>query len=125
MELAGKTIAIITDNMFNEYEFIYPFYRLQEAGARVRVVASSAPTTFHSKLGLSANSDVAVKEVSPDDYDGLVIPGGYAPDIMRRDELMVKLVRDIFNQNKPVAAICHAGWMLVSAQSLTFARSLG
>ncbi len=115
MELAGKTIAIIIDNMFNEYELIYPYYRLQEAGARVQVVATSAPATFHSKLGLTANSDLAVKEVSADDFDGLVIPGGYAPDIMRRDELLVKLVRDIFNQDKPVAAICHAGWMLVSA----------
>ncbi|RJX34478.1 MAG: type 1 glutamine amidotransferase [Desulfarculus sp.] len=119
MELAGKKIAIMAADLFNDYEFVYPYYRLQEAGAQVQVVGSSAPTTFHSKLGLSATSEAAAGNVSADDYHGLVIPGGYAPDIMRRDEFMVKLVKDIFNQGKPVGAICHAGWMLVSAGVLT------
>ncbi|MEW5914243.1 MAG: type 1 glutamine amidotransferase domain-containing protein [Thermodesulfobacteriota bacterium] len=119
MELKGKKIAIMADDLFNDYEFVYPFYRLQEAGAKVQVVGASAPVTYHSKLGLTATSEAAAKDVSPDDYHGLVIPGGYAPDIMRRDEFMVKLVKGIFNQGKPVGAICHAGWMLISAGILT------
>ena len=115
MELAGKSVAIMVADMFNEYEFVVPYYRMLEAGAKVTVVASSAPTTFHSKVGLIATSDVAAKDVSADDFDGLIIPGGYAPDMMRRDEMMVKLVREMYSQNKVVAAICHAGWMLASA----------
>ena len=119
MELAGKKIAILIADMFNDYEFVVPYYRLLEAGAQVTVVADSAPATFQGKDGLSATSDAAAKDVAAEDFDGLVIPGGYAPDIMRRHESMVALVRNIFNQGKPVAAICHAGWMLVSAGVLS------
>ncbi|MCB2190943.1 MAG: type 1 glutamine amidotransferase [Deltaproteobacteria bacterium] len=118
MPLSGKSIAILTEDLFNEFEFIYPFYRLQEAGAAVTVVGSGGGMTYRAKSGLAIVSDKGSGEVSAGDFDGLVIPGGYAPDHMRRHKATVDLVRDIFTAGKPVGAICHAGWMLASAEVL-------
>ena len=115
MELQGKTIAIPVEDMYNEFEFWYPYYRLREAGAAVTVVGSGRTDTFKSKAGLPVTADVSADRVSAADFHGIVIPGGYAPDLMRRFPAMVKLVRDINDQGKVVAAICHAGWMLASA----------
>ena len=115
MELPGKRIAIPTEEMYNEFELWYPYYRLKEAGAEVVVVGSGRTKTFLSKVGLPVTVDANADQVSADEFDGMVIPGGYAPDHMRRYPAMVKLVRDIYGQGKVVAAICHAGWMLTSA----------
>jgi len=122
MPLTGKTIAVLTEDMFNEFELIYPYYRLQEAGARVLVIGSAGGKTYRSKSGLSFSSDKGSGEVSAAEFDGLVIPGGYAPDHMRRHPATVQLVKDIFAAGKPVAAICHAGWMLASAEVLAGRR---
>lgn len=119
MELAGKKIAILVEQLYNEFELWYPYYRLKEAGAEVILVGPEAGKDYASKGGLTATSDMAAEDVSAADVDGLVIPGGYAPDHMRRCEAMVKLVWNVFDAKKPVAAICHAGWMLASACVLT------
>ena len=115
MELNGKKIALLIEDMYNEYEVIYPYYRLQEAGAEVVVVGSGAKEVHQSKMGLTVSVDAVAYDVGPDDFDGVVIPGGYAPDMMRRYPAMVGLVKGLFDQGKVVAAICHAGWMLASA----------
>jgi len=115
MELAGRKIVILVETLYNEFEFWYPYYRLKEAGATVTVVGSGSADVYPSKSGLPARADVAADQVSATDYDGLVIPGGYAPDHMRRHPAMVDLVRAFAAAGKPVAAICHAGWMLASA----------
>jgi protease I len=115
MELKGKRVAIPAEDMYNEFELWYPYYRLKEAGAEVTLVGSGRTDTFKSKSGLPVTVDTSADKVSADDFDGMVIPGGYAPDHMRRYPAMVDLVKNIFNQGKPVAAICHAGWMLCSA----------
>ena len=115
MELNGKKVIILLEDMYNEFEFWIPYYRLKEAGAEVTVVGSGRAQVFKSKVGLPAAVDTDAEKVSAADFDGLVIPGGYAPDHMRRYPAMVKLVKDIFEAGKPVAAICHAGWMLASA----------
>ena len=101
--------------MFNEYELIYPYYRLQEAGAEVVRVGPKAKLVYRSKLGLPTKSDMGMDQVEATEFDGIVIPGGYAPDHMRRHQKMVELVRDLDEQGKLVAAICHAGWMLASS----------
>ena len=101
--------------MYNEYELWYPYYRLIEAGADVTLVGSGSAENYKSKSGLEVSVDTSADHVSTADYDGIVIPGGYAPDLMRRYPSMVKLVRDFFEAGKVVAAICHAGWMLASA----------
>ncbi len=115
MELSGKRFVILVDTQFNDHEFWYPYFRLKEAGAEVTVVASAAGKTYEGKYGTPAKADKTPAEISVADYAGIIIPGGYAPDHMRRDQNMVSLVRAFDQQGKIVAAICHAGWMLVSA----------
>src|SRR3970040_1790404 len=114
LRLKGKRCAILAENMYQEMELWVPYYRLKEEGAEVKVVAPEKKT-YTSKLGYPVNADVAAAEVSSTDFDGVVIPGGYAPDMMRRYPAMLKLVKDCFAKGKPVAAICHAGWVPISA----------
>ncbi len=118
MELKGKRVAIPVESMFNTFEFWYPYYRLKEAGAQVIVVGSGSATTYTGKPGTDVKVDVSIDQVSATDFDGIVIPGGYAPDMMRRYPKMVQLVKDLYDAGKLVAAICHAGWMLASAKIL-------
>ena len=119
MELQGKKVAIPVESLFNTFEFWYPYYRLKEAGAEVTVVGSGSAETYTGKPGTEVKVDTSIDQVSAADFDGMVIPGGYAPDIMRRYPKMVQLVKDLFEGGKVVAAICHAGWMLASAEILS------
>ncbi len=118
MKLSGKKILILVEEMFNTHEFWYPYYRLQEAGCEVVVVGSGSKETYTGKPGTEVKVDANADQVAAADYDGIVIPGGYAPDLMRRYPKMVQLVRDFYASGKVVAAICHAGWMLASAEIL-------
>lgn len=118
MELSGKKMVIAVENMFNTHEFWYPFFRLKEAGCEVVVMGSGSAETYSGKPGTEVTVDVNADQVSAADYNGIVIPGGYAPDFMRRYPKMVQLVRDFNADGKVVAAICHAGWMLASAEIL-------
>ena len=122
MELSGKRIAILIEDLYNEFEFWYPYYRMKEAGAQVTVVGTGAKE-YHSKIGLPAPGGTKVEAVSVADFDAVIVPGGYAPDRMRRDPALLKLVKDSFDQGKIVAAICHAGWVLVSAGILKGKRA--
>lgn len=115
MELSGKRIAILAENQYQEMELWYPYYRFIEAGARVDVVAPEAGKSYSSKLGYPVKATVAVSEAEASQYDAVVVPGGFAPDYMRRTPAMVEFVRRANEQGKVVAAICHAGWMLASA----------
>jgi protease I len=117
-ELQGKRAAVLVEQMYQEMEVWYPVYRLREAGCKVTLVGPEAGQTYPSKLGYPVKSDKAAKDVSADDFDLLVIPGGYAPDHMRRCEAMIKLVSTMAEQGKPVAAICHGPWVLCSTQAL-------
>jgi protease I len=117
--LEGKKVIILVEEMFNVFEFWYPFYRLKEEGVEVTVVGSGSAEVYTGKPGTQAKADVSADEVSAEEFDGIIIPGGYAPDMMRRYPAMIKLVKDFYTGNKPVAAICHAGWMLVSAGILS------
>ncbi|MBI4504786.1 MAG: type 1 glutamine amidotransferase [Chloroflexi bacterium] len=114
MTLHGTRVAVLAENMYQELELWYPVYRLREEGADVCIVGPSK-TQYASKLGYPVKADAAAEDVSAADFDAVVVPGGYAPDYMRRSAAMVRLVREAHQQGKVVAAICHAGWMLVSA----------
>jgi protease I len=118
MELQGKRAAVLVEQLYQEMELWYPVYRLREGGCKVTIVGPEAGHTYASKAGYPAKSDKAAKDVSADDFDMLVIPGGYAPDHMRRSEPMVRLVSAMAEQGKPIAAICHGPWMLCSTQAL-------
>jgi len=115
MELQNKKVALLVEDMYNEFEFWYPYYRLKEAGAEV-VVVGTGKDEYQSKAGLPAKADVSAEQAAANDFDGVVVPGGFAPDLMRRSEAMVQLVKDLDGQGKLVAAICHAGWMIASAE---------
>ena len=114
MELTGKRIAILIEDMYNEQEFWYPYFRMKEAGAKVTIVGTGAKE-YHSKIGMPAPGGVAAESANASEFDAVIVPGGFAPDRMRRNTAMLNLVRDCFTQGKTVAAICHAGWVLVSA----------
>jgi len=114
MRVKGKKVAILAENMYQEMELWVPYYRLKEEGAEVKVVGTGAKS-YTSKMGYPVSADVSAEEVTVADFDAVIIPGGYAPDMMRRSPAMVRLVKDAFLKGKVVAAICHAAWMLCSA----------
>ncbi len=115
MSLKGKKVAVLAENLYDERELWYPAIRMREAEAEVTIVGPAKGATYTSKHGLPVTTDAAAGEVRAADFDAVIIPGGYSPDNMRRTPAMVKLVKDAYDQGKVVAAICHAGWMLVSA----------
>ena len=123
MELNGKRVAVLVEQQYQEMEVWYPVYRLREAGAKVTLVGPKAGETYPSKLGYPAKSDKAARDVKADDFDILVIPGGFAPDFLRRDPGVLKLVSAMAEQGKVVAAICHGPWVLCSTQALKGKRA--
>lgn len=118
IQLSGLKAAVLVEKLYEDRELWYPADRLKEAGADVVLVGPEAGTTYESKHGYPATSDAAASDVSADDFQAIVIPGGYAPDHMRRSRPMVELVRQGMQREIVVAAICHAGWMLCSADVL-------
>ncbi len=118
MELQGKHAAVLVEQQYQEMEVWYPVYRLREAGCKVTLVGPQAGHNYPSKLGYPARSDKAAENVSADDFDILIIPGGYAPDHMRRTEAMIRLTRTMAEKGKVIGAICHGPWMLCSTPVL-------
>ena len=117
MKLAGKKVAIFVENLYQEHEFWYPYYRMKEEGADVTVVGPRK-ATYTSRYGYPVQADTPAEAINAADIDAVIIPGGYAPDHMRRHRSMVSFVHDAVKEGKVVAAICHAGWMLASAEVL-------
>ena len=115
MELKGKRVAILAENQYQELELWYPLYRFREEGAEVIVVGSGSSDTYNSKHGYPVKVDTSADKVKGVDFDCVSVPGGYAPDYMRRYPAMLRLVKDAFDHGMVIGAICHAGWVLVSA----------
>ena len=114
MSLKGKTVLFFAGPLYEDLELWYPKIRLEEEGAGT-IVAGTGEKTYQGKRGYPITVDTSVDEITAGEFDGLVIPGGYAPDIMRRSGKLLQLTRDIFQAGKPVAFICHAGWVPISA----------
>lgn len=115
MQLKGKKVAVLAENLYEEMELWYPYYRLKEEGAEVLLVGSGSSETYTGKHGYPVKVNTTADRVKAEDFDAVVVPGGYAPDYMRRYPAVLKLVREVYGQGKLVAAICHAGWVLASA----------
>jgi protease I len=124
MKLTGKRIAILVEDGFEDLEFWVPVMRLREEGATV-VIVGTRIERFHGKNNLVATADVEASEVCPEDFYAIVIPGGWAPDKLRRYPSILNLVRGIYAQGKIVAAICHAGSVLISAGIVSGHKATG
>lgn len=115
MDLTRARVAVLAENQYQELELWYPVLRFREEGSDVVVVAPSTDTVYSSKLGYPVHADYAIDEVSPADYDAVIVPGGFAPEGIRRNPAMLDFIRAVDAQGSIVATICHAGWVLASA----------
>jgi len=118
VNLSGKRVAVLVEQKYEELELWYPTLRLREAGAVVELVGPEAGKTYPSKLGYPAKTTLAAADAKAADFDGVVIPGGFAPDYVRRSGAMLELVRGLHARAKPLAAICHGPWVLCSTPAL-------
>ena len=112
---SGKRVLIFVDDVYEDLELWYPKLRLEEAGAEVVVAGPQADKTYAGKHSYPCVSDAAIADMNADAFDGLVIPGGFAPDKLRRDPKVLELTRQIHEAGKLMAHICHAGWIPISA----------
>jgi len=114
MRLKGKRVVILAGPDYEDMELQYPRYRLAEEGATV-VIAGIGERSYVGKKGYPVDCDVQVGDVRASEFDAVVIPGGWAPDKMRRVPECVQLVREMHDQGKTIGFICHAGWVPISA----------
>lgn len=114
----GKRVALFVDNLYQELEVWYPLFRLREAGFEVTTIGAAAGETYKSKLGYPAKADISYDSAAASDFHGLVVPGGFAPDYIRRHEKALQFVHQIDAADKLVAAVCHGPWVLCSANML-------
>jgi len=127
-EILNKRILVFVDDIYEDLELWYPKLRLIEAGATVVVAGPQAKQKYHGKHSYPCVSDAAIAEMSADAFDGLVVPGGFMPDKLRRDPKVLQLVRDFHLSKKLIAAVCHGGWIPISAgvyQGVRVTGSLG
>ncbi len=113
-----KKIAVLAEDLYQVLEVWYPILRLKEEGFEVLSVGTGLKDTYKSKEGYEIKVDTSIDRINSQDFDAVIIPGGYAPDILRRYPKVINFVRDLYNRGKVVAAICHAGWVLASADIL-------
>ncbi|WP_152392279.1 type 1 glutamine amidotransferase domain-containing protein [Paenibacillus guangzhouensis] len=118
MRLSGKKVIALVDEEFEDLELWYPIYRVREEGAIVHLVGPEKGKKYIGKYGVPAEAEYAFDEVSSSEYDGILVPGGWAPDKLRRYEKVISLVREMDAAGKPIGQICHAGWVLISAKIL-------
>jgi protease I len=115
MELENKKIAVLVHQMYEDLELWYPVIRLREAGAEVFLAGETGGAQYRGKSGIPATADIGFSELIEQDFDALVIPGGYAPDKLRQSPEVLAFVKKMDDIGKPIAIICHAGWVTISA----------
>lgn len=115
MKLKNSKILIFVEDEYEDLELQYPKYRMLEEGAKIQVAGPEAKKTYKGKNGYPCKSDISFDEVKVADFDALIIPGGYAPDKLRRIPKVLEITKQFYEQNKLIAYICHAGWIPVSA----------
>jgi protease I len=115
--MSAKKIAIMVDEMYQVLEVWYPYYRFREAGLDVNLIAAQAKKEYHSKEGYPCVCEIAAAQADAGDYDAMLVPGGFAPDFMRRSTDVIKFANEMVNAGKVIAAICHGGWLLCSTRA--------
>ncbi len=114
--MAVKKVAIFVDEMYQVLEVWYPYYRFLEADLQINLVAAEAKKEYYSKEGYPCVSEIAASQADAGDYDCMLVPGGFAPDFMRRSADVIKFANDMVDDGKVIAAICHGGWLLCSTK---------
>ena len=115
MSKSPKKVAVLVEDLYQVLEVWYPIFRLQEEGIVVQTIGTGKKDTYQSKEGYPIKVDLSIEQAKVEEFDGVIIPGGYAPDILRRYEKVVNFVKRLYIDGRVVAAICHGGWLLVSA----------
>lgn len=118
MRLQGKKVISLVHHDFEDLELWYPIYRLREEGAVVHLAGEEAGKEYIGKYGVPSKSDYAYGDVKADDYDAILVPGGWAPDKIRRFPEVLSLIQEMNTSEKVIGQICHAGWVLISAKIL-------
>ena len=108
-------VAILIEDQYQVLEVWYPYLRLREDGIDTVLVGTGRKKEYSSKEGYPAEEELSIKKVKAEDFAGVVIPGGYAPDFLRRHEEVNRFVKEMFDKGRVVASICHGGWVLASA----------
>ena len=125
MPLSGQRYLTFVDDVYEDLELWYPRLRLIEAGAHVTVAGPAADTLYRGKHGYPCRSDAAIRDMETDDFTGVILPGGFMPDKLRRDPKVLALVSRFAAAQKLVAAICHGGWIAISAGVYRGVRTTG
>jgi protease I len=115
MRLEEKKVIALVEHQFEDLELHYPVLRLQEEGVTVHLIGKKADEKYVGKYGVPAVSDYAFSDISIADYDAVLVPGGWAPDKLRRYPEVLEMVRYMNEKHRPIGQICHAGWVLISA----------
>ncbi|MEC9095780.1 MAG: type 1 glutamine amidotransferase domain-containing protein [Planctomycetota bacterium] len=115
LPLSNQRILVIVGDIYEDLELWYPKLRMLEAGAEVVVAGPEAKTFYAGKNGYPCKSDAALDDIDPSGFDGLLVPGGFMPDKLRREQVVLDIVRHFHDEQKLIAAICHGGWIPISA----------
>lgn len=115
MRLTGKKVIALVDEEFEDLELWYPIYRVREEGAEVHLAGLEKGKKYIGKYGVPAEAEYSFEEINADAYDGILVPGGWAPDKLRRYSKVLEIIKELHAEKKPIGQICHAGWVLISA----------
>lgn len=116
LPLDGVRLLCFVGDVYEDLELWYPKLRMEEAGAHMTIAGPEEGLTYRGKNGYPCVSDAAIRDMEVDDFHGVICPGGFMPDKLRRDPLVLQLVHDFHTQQKLIAAICHGGWIPISAK---------
>lgn len=120
-----KQVIALIHHLFEEMELLYPVFRVKEAGHQVTLAGEEKNAVYKGKNGYPYKSDLSFKELKADSIDALIIPGGFAPDRFRRIPEILQCVREMHEKQKPIAFICHGGWVPISAKILKGKKATG
>jgi len=118
LRLKNHKVISLVNHEFDDLELWYPVIRLREEGAQVDIAGPESDQTYVGKDGVPIESDYAFGDINPEDYDAVIIPGGWAPDKLRRFPEVLNIVKHMNENNKTIGQICHAGWVTISADIL-------